>query len=69
MPLSRRSTRRAQPYRKGSPHRQPGGALTAMLAGKPANLPHPKQGTRELAKQHRRKRRSSSLQRAVRNGA
>jgi len=63
--LSRTSTRRAQPYRKGSPHRRPGGALSAMLAGKPAGLPHPMQGRRELAKAARRKRR----RRAVRAGA
>jgi hypothetical protein len=34
--------------------RLPGGALTAMLAGKPAKLPHPSTPMRELQKSARR---------------
>jgi hypothetical protein len=47
---------RAQPHRRGSPMRQPGPALTAMLKGGPLFLPNPMDAKRKAQKRQRRHR-------------
>lgn len=61
-------TRRTQLYRKGG-MRPPGGALTAMMRGRPATSPHPSAAMRE-AQRKRKKRlgkrnRGTSLRRDI----
>lgn len=55
-----RATRRTQPYRRKSA-RAAGPSLSAMLAGKPAHMAHPRDADRELEQRARRRRRRGSL--------
>lgn len=53
--MKARATRRTQPYRKGTA-RQPGGALSAMVAGKPFYLGNPADVQRNTAKMAKRRK-------------